>query len=223
MTTDIVLTKNAGRLQRGIALVLMLSVVACIAVPRIRHSILRAAGWMLVVDDRVGSADVIVISGDAYGSGVLEASDLVHSGVATRVAVFAYPPDAVKREFARRGIPYEDRSAISLRELRSLGLVSAEQIPTYVTGTEDEGPKLARWCDEQRLHSVLVVATPDHSRRARRVLHRFMKGHQTTVAVCSTHYSEFDPDRWWDSRSGIRTEIMELEKLLLDIVCHPFS
>jgi hypothetical protein len=50
-----------------------------------------------------------------------------------------------------------------------------------------------------------------------------MKGHQTTLTVCSTPYSAFDPDRWWNSRDGIRTEIVESEKLLLDIVRHPIS
>jgi hypothetical protein len=223
MTTDIRQTMIAGRLRRGIALVLVLLAIASIAVPAIRLSILRAAGWTLVVNERVGAADIIVVSGDADGAGVLEASDLVHSGVATRVAVFTYAPNAVEREFTRRGIPSEDRTARSVRHLRALGLVSTEQIPTYVTGTEDEGPVLARWCDEQRFHSVVMVATSDHSRRLRRVLHRSMKGHQTRVAVCSARYSEFDPDRWWDSRDGIRTEIEELEKLLLDIMRHPIS
>jgi hypothetical protein len=213
----------AGRLRRGIALVLVLLAVASVAVPAIRHSILRAAGWTLVVNERVGSADIIVVSGETDGAGMLEASDLVHSGVATRVAVFTYAPNAVEREFTRRGIPYEDRTPRYVRQLRALGLVNVEQIPTYVTGTEDEGPALARWCDEQRFHSVVVVGTPDHSRRLRRVLHRSMKGHQTTVAVCPARYAGFDPDRWWNSRDGIRAEIIELEKLLLDIVRHPIS
>lgn len=211
------------KLRRGIALMLVLLTVASIAVPAIRHSILRAAGRTLVVNESVGLADIIVVSGEADGAGVLEASDLVHSGVATRVAVFSYARDAVETEFISRGIPYEDKTARYVRQLRALGLANVEQIPTFVTGTEDEGPTLARWCDEQRFHSVVVVGGRDHSRRLRRVLHRSMKGHQTTVAVCSSRYSLFDPDRWWNSRGGIRTEIIESEKLLLDIVRHPIS
>ena len=213
----------ARRLGSRIALVVGLLAIASIAVPSIRHSILRAAGRALVVDERVGSADIVVISGEADGAGVLEALDLVHSGVAMRLAVFADAPDAVEREFIRRGVRYENKAARSIRELRELGAVSVEQIPTPVTGTEDEGPALARWCDEQRFHSVVVVGIPDHARRLRRVLHRSMKGHQTTVAVSSTHYSEFDPDRWWNSRDGVRTEIEEMEKFLLDVVRHPIS
>jgi hypothetical protein len=216
-------TMITSRPRRGITLVLVLLAVASIAVPAIRHSILRAAGRTLVVNECAGLADIIVISGESDGAGVLEASDLVHSGVATRVAVFTYAPNAMEREFTRRGIPYEDRTARFVRQLRSLGIVDVEQIPTYVTGTEDEGPALARWCDEQRFHSIVVVGNPDHSRRLRRVFHRSVKGHQTTVAVCSTPYSGFDPDQWWNSHTGIRTEIMESEKLFLDFVRHPIS
>jgi len=50
-----------------------------------------------------------------------------------------------------------------------------------------------------------------------------MKGHQTRVTAHSARYSEFDPDRWWQSRRGIRTEVAELQKLLLDVVRHPIN
>src|SRR6266446_8033482 len=87
--------------------VLILSVallaVTIMTVPAIRTPILLAAGWALVVDEPVGPADVIVVAIDAGGAGLLEAADLVHSGIATRVAVFSDPPDAVAREFIRRG------------------------------------------------------------------------------------------------------------------------
>jgi hypothetical protein len=32
-----------------------------------------------------------------------------------------------------------------------------------------------------------------------------------------------DPDRWWKTRGGVRTEIIELQKLLLDFTLHPIS
>ena len=64
-------------------------------IPALREPILRAAGWALVVTDSVEPADIIVLAADPSGAGVLEAADLVHSGIATRVAVFADPPDSV--------------------------------------------------------------------------------------------------------------------------------
>jgi hypothetical protein len=191
-----------------------------VGIPGIRGAILRAAGWALVIDEPVASADIVVVAVDAGAAGVLEAADLVHNGIATRVAVFADPPDPVDREFIRRGIPYEDAAARSSRQLGSLGVTAIEQIPRAV-GTEAEGQVLPAWCDQHRFRSVVVVSTPDHSRRLHRVLHRSMKNHQTRVTVRVTRYSAFDPDRWWESRGGIRTGIIELEKLLLDVIFHP--
>jgi hypothetical protein len=98
-----------------------------------------------------------------------------------------------------------------------------EFIPIFVTGSEDEGPALADWCDQQRFHSVMVVTSSDHTRRLRRVLHRSMKDRRTRVAVHAARCSIFDPDRWWQSHRGIRTEVAELEKLVLDVVRHPIS
>jgi len=212
-----------ARRWAAILLGVVLLGAASIGISAIRQRLLRAAGWALVVSDRIEPADTIVVSLDADGAGVLEAADLVHSGVATRVEVFADPPDSVDLEFIRRGIPYEDAAARSVRQLRALGVDTIDQIPRKVAGTEDEGRVLPDWCDQQRFRSVVVVSTSDHSRRLRRVLHRSMKGHKTRVTVRSSRYSEFDPDRWWEAHDGIRTEIGELEKLLFDVVRHPIS
>lgn len=188
-----------------------------------RRPLLRSAGWILVSDDPIRPADAIVIAIDAGAAGVLEAADLVHGGIASHVALFADPPNGVEREFIRRGIAYEDGAARDTRRLHALDIASVEQIPRTVDGTEDEGRVLPGWCDARHLRSVVVVSSSDHSRRLRRVLRRAMKGRPATVMVRRARYSEFDPDRWWQSRDGIRTEIIEFEKLLLDVVRHPFS
>lgn len=175
-----------------------------------------------MAEDPLGPAEVIVIAADADAAGVLEAVDLVHAGIARRVAVFGDPPDAVDQEFLRRGVPYEDRAARSTRQLSSLGVTAIVQI-ARASGTEAEARVLPGWCDQQRIRSLVFVTTRDHSRRARRVLQRAMQGHPTTIIVRPTRYSEFDPDRWWKTRDGARTGIVELQKLLLDVIRHPMS
>jgi hypothetical protein len=197
-------------------------VASVLAIRPLRVSLLRAAGWALVINEPVGPADVIVVSIDAGPAGALEAADLVRSGIATRVAVFADPPSEEDLEFIRRGIPYDDVAARQMQRLRSLGVHDVEQI-SRVDGTESEGQVLPRWCDESRLGSIVVVTTKDHSRRLRRVLDRAMQGHATRVTVQVARYSTFDPDRWWETRGGTRIEIIELQKLLLDVVLHPMQ
>ncbi len=202
---------------------LALVVLAILAIRPIREPVLRAAGWALVVNEEpVAPVDVIVITLDSDGAGALEAADLVHSGVSKRVAVFEDPPSGEDLEFIRRGLPYEDAGARQIRQLTMLGVTDVMQI-SKIDGTESEGQALPQWSDEQHLRSIVVVTTKDHSRRMRRVLDRAMKGHPTQVTVQAARYSNFDPDRWWETRGGVRTEIIELQKLLLDFVRHPFS
>ncbi len=81
---------------------------------------------------------------------------------------------------------------------------------------------LAPWCDRNGFRSVVFVAARDHSRRIRRILDREMKGHRTRVMVQAENFGKFDPDSWWKTRSGVRKEIIELQKLLLDVIMHPF-
>ena len=207
-----------------ILVVVALAAFAMVAVRSLREPVLRAAGWALVANEPVAPADIIVVSLDSGGAGALEAADLVQRGISKRVAVFMDPPSGADQEFIRRGLPYEDAGASQICQLRLLGVTDVVQISTIEgASTEGEGQALPPWCDEHQLQSVVFVADMDHSRRVRRVLDRVMKGHSTRVTVQPARYSNFDPDRWWESRHGIGTEIVGLQKLLLDVVLHPMS
>jgi hypothetical protein len=212
-----------SRQPRWVLVVVALAVAAIVAVPSVWGPVLRTAGWALVVNEPIMPADIIVISSDSGGAGTLEAADLIQSGFATRVAVFADPPSGEDHEFIRRGLPYEDGAARQIRQLRWLGVTDVVQIPRTDVGTEGEAQVLPPWCDQHQFRSIVVVAARDHSRRLRRVLDRAMKGHPTRVTVRAERYSNFDPDRWWETRGGVRTEIIELQKLVLDVVLHPMS
>jgi hypothetical protein len=198
-----------------------LAAAAIVLVPSVREPVLRAAGWALVVNEPVAPADIIVISLDSSGAGALEAADLVQSGIAARVAVFSDPPGGEDLEFIRRGLPYEDAEARQIRQLRSLGVTDIVKIDRTDAGTQGEGQVLPPWCDEHEFRSIIFVAARDHARRIRRVLNRTMRGHATRVTVWPERYSGFDPDRWWETRSGMRTAIVEFQKLMLDVILHP--
>lgn len=208
---------------RYLAPALLVAAVVTLLLPTARHAVLRAAGWWLVAEDPLAAADVIVIAVGGGSAGVIEAANLVHQGIAGRVALLAEPPTPAEREFARRGIAYEDGAEISARHLRLLGVSAVERIPNRVDGTEAAGRVLDEWCAHRQLKSVVIVSAADHSRRLRRVLQRSMRGCAARVVVRSARYSQFDPDSWWRTRGGIRTQIVETEKLLLDLARHPWS
>lgn len=200
---------------------LALLVVAAAAGYFASEPILRSMGRALVVDEPLSPADIIVVSGYTEGAGTLEAADLVQSGIAQRVAVFVDPPAGEDLEFIRRGLPYEDRAAMQIRQLKSLGVTDIVQIPMPDAGTRSESQMLPQWSEEHGFRSIVMIASADHSRRLRRVLDRTMAGRPTRVTVHRTRYASFDPDRWWHTRHDTRTAIVELQKLVWDFVQHP--
>jgi hypothetical protein len=145
-----------------ILVVLALAAFVIVAIRSLREPALRAAGWALVVNEPVASADIILISLDSGAAGALEAADLVQSGISKRVGVFNDPPNEVDHEFIRRGLPYDDAAARQIGQLRSLGVTDVVQI-SRVDGTEAEGRVLPPWCDEHQLQSIVVVANKDRA------------------------------------------------------------
>jgi uncharacterized SAM-binding protein YcdF (DUF218 family) len=190
-------------------------------VPALRHSLLRSAGWALVAEDLPAKADIIVVSTDGLGAGILEAADLAHAGFANRVAIFDRPTTRMSREFAHRGLQSLDLKSVYIQLLHGLGITDIAVIPPVV-GTADEGKVLQQWCAANSIHSILFVSVTDHSRRTRRVLDRALAAHGVRVMVRYARYSEFDPDSWWQTRGGQRTEVIESQKLLVDFLRHPF-
>jgi hypothetical protein len=54
------------------------------------------------------------------------------------------------------------------------------------------------------------------------VLNRALHQDGITVTVRWTRFSQFDPDSWWQTRNGQRVEIVESQKLIADVLRHPF-
>lgn len=212
--------KPAVRFGIGLLSIVAVAAIIATAVPALRHSLLRSAGWALVAEDPSAKADIIVISTDALGAGVLEAADLVQAGFATRVAVFDRPQTRTSREFARRGVQPFDLKSVSIQLLHGLGITDVAVLPPVV-GTVDEGTVLRQWCAANSIHSILFVSVADHSRRTRRVLDRALGRRGVQVMVRYARYSEFDPDSWWQTRGGQRIQAVESEKLLVDFLRHP--
>jgi hypothetical protein len=113
-------------------LTLALAAFAIVAIRSLREPVLRAAGLALVVNNEpVAPADIIVLTIDSGGAGALEAADLVQSGVSKRVAVFEDPPSREGSEFIRRGFPYEDQAARQIRPGQCRSLTKGTKTPFW--------------------------------------------------------------------------------------------
>lgn len=193
------------------------------AVVVFRDPLLRGLGGALVVDEPVEPVEIIVVPQWTGDAGAIDAADLIRSGIAGRVAVLPEPPKPAEGELARRGIHDRDKTTDMVRLLGLLGVSNVEVISNPAASTEAEGEVLLSWCHQHQFRIIVVVSAPDHSRRVRRVLDRSFRGHPTKILVRSARYAAFDPNEWWKTRDGIRTGIVELQKLLLDFARHPLS
>jgi hypothetical protein len=214
---------TARRPSRTRVVWLVVIVAAAAALLLFRARILRAAGWALVREDPIAAADAIVVPQWAQDAGAIEGADLFRKGYGNVVVVFAAPADPAAEELARRGVRDPNGAVRLVGLLGALGVPRVEQISADNGGTDAEGSALAAWCDRRHAASIIVVSTRDHSRRVRRVVRRSLRGRHVAVIVRSTRYDPFDPDRWWQTRDGVRTELIELEKLLVEVVRHPLS
>jgi hypothetical protein len=190
-----------------------------------REGLLRKVGQGLVHQDELRQADAIIIAVDGTAPEVLAAADLVRAGYASKVWVLTGPPDELGLEFARRGLPYADKSTVALNTLRALGVKNAELVLPRVDGTNSEIDLLPRWLKEKQYENIIFVVVADHSHRVRRMLDRTLVK-EKPVPTIAVHYSEFaqyKSDDWWRSRGGIRTVIVEYQKLAIDILSHPFG
>jgi hypothetical protein len=201
----------------------LLAIGAGIAAVAFQGPILRRVGGVLLIDDPVHAVEIIVLPQWLGDAGALDAADLVKSGIADRVAVLPEPPKPAELELARRGVPFPTKTEDALRLLGLLGVTEVEVVPTLASSTEAEGLVLVAWCHERQFQRILVLSSPDHSRRVRRVLDRAFRGQPTQVLVRAARYSAFDPDTWWQTRDGLRIGIVECQKLLLDFARHPIS
>ncbi len=215
--------KRNRRRRWPLVLAVVLLVAATLGVPPVRVAGLQALGRTLTTADPVSTSDVIVISIDAGEAGVLEAADLVREQHSTRVAVCSEPISIAETELARRGVQPDDAATRAIRQLSALGISETMRIQARVAGTNEMASALPRWMDEQKFSSAVLVTSTDHARRTKRAVRRGANGSSVRIVVRPSRYSSFDPEHWWRSRGTLRTGIIEIQKLFLDVLRHPFS
>jgi hypothetical protein len=211
-------------LKFKVAFIMLLAIVLLtLFVQPWRDGLLIKVGLTLVHHDELQQADAIVIAVDGTAPEVLEAVDLVHTGYAPKVWVLAGPPDELGLEFARRGLPYADKSTVAVSTLKALGVKNAEIAHPRVDGTNSEIHMLPGWLAEKKYKKIIFVVVADHSSRVRRILDRALKTEHTSsiIIVRYSKFAQYKAEDWWRARGGIRTVIVEYQKLILDVLQHP--
>jgi uncharacterized SAM-binding protein YcdF (DUF218 family) len=111
---------------------------------------------------------------------------------------------------------------LSVEAAEGLGLPGAAMVVSYeAQSTYDEAVNLSRLAEERGWHSLIVVTTPFHTRRAARTFRCLVPG--VSIQASAAPDPRFDPGRWWGTEDGLVTVFNELLKLGFYWVNHGIS
>jgi uncharacterized SAM-binding protein YcdF (DUF218 family) len=199
--------------QRGGILVnlvvLVCFVVFCAVLYIARGPILRfvAESWM--IEDVEGKADALIVLSDDnfYADRAQRAAELLREGKATlivasgrRLRPNAGIAELMEHDLIERGVPKD----------------KIVRLPHDADNTREEAEAVARLAKERRWHSVIVVTSNYHTRRARYIFRKvFPQGIE--VYVASARDGDFDPLHWWEKRKSIKELTKEFAGMVVAI------
>ena len=176
-----------------------------------------AGAHYLITEAPLDKADVIVVlSGSAnYKERAHEAARLFHEGRAPRIVITNDNERGPWSSPDQRNLFFYERS---LAELRNAGVPSqsVEVVMQPVTGTYEEAGVIRDYAQQHGLHSILIVTSAYHSRRALWVFSRVFRdtGIQVGLIGAKTGEESPPPITWWLTLRGWRLVPSEYVKLV---------
>lgn len=212
-------TANARRSPRRwtiVGIVLAVAAISALVLVIERAAVLTWTGSLLVFEDDLVPADVVLPLAGGDWDREIEAAELFRSGHARTVLLTLEPEAATRTYLVDRGVHLPTAEEIRLQVLVALG-VPRERITVIkqpVTSTLDEARFVGEWAARSGVRAVIIVSTPYHTARAKYIFERYAATPRTRFIVRPTTRGEFRPDNWWTSRAMLREGIFELEKLI---------
>jgi uncharacterized SAM-binding protein YcdF (DUF218 family) len=192
-------TQHGGIFFRLLALLLLAMLIG--AVYLVRHPLLKLAGGWWVVEDRPERADAILVLGDDNFAGdrAARAAELFRDGMAPAVVAsgrllrsYAGIAELIDRDLQARGVP---ASAIV-------------RFPQRAANTREEAQALRDLVKSRGWRRVLLVTSNYHTRRARYIFRKVFPA-QVGVLTIAARDSDYDADRWWETRQGRKLFFLE--------------
>lgn len=172
---------------------------------------------LLITESPIESADAIVVLGGSanYKERARAAAKLLQEGRSPRVLVTNDNMRGPWSNAQQRNPFFYERS---LEEIANAGVstTKVELLPQPVANTHEEAELVKQYAEEHQLHSVLIVTSAYHSRRALWVFSRVFR--DTGIRIGLIHVRPGDesprPATWWFSLRGWRLVPTEYVKLV---------
>jgi uncharacterized SAM-binding protein YcdF (DUF218 family) len=192
--------QRGGIFFRLIFLIFILVVCAVLYLARV--PLLRLAGEFWVVDEPPETSDVIVVlSGDNYDAErATRAASLFKSGMAPRVVAtgralrsYATTTDLMKRDLVEHGVP---ESVIV-------------PFTHKADDTRDEAAVVSEFVASHGWKKILLVTSNYHTRRSQYIYEHMLPSSDQLLTVAAPD-SDYDPNYWWKTRTGVKIFFHEL-------------
>jgi uncharacterized SAM-binding protein YcdF (DUF218 family) len=189
----------------ALALLLLLVVVGVV--------VFRNVGRWLVREDALGKADVIVVLSGGLPFRAQAAAEVFKSGYAP--AVWVSRPLGPREELAALGIQFVGEEDYDRKILLQQGVPDAaiRIFPDTIVNTQDEVEEISREMRRDRMQTVIIVTSPQHTRRVR-ALWRKLVGDEPRVIVRAAWDDPFDADHWWRTTADVLAVVREAMGLL---------
>lgn len=182
--------------------------------------ILKAAGGYLLVEHPPEKADLIVcLTGQAIDRG-LEAAELYKSGYAPRIFIGREELPEGYELLRSRGFRFPETRDLFFSMVQFLGVPEAAMVTTdrFVGSTIVEAQMVSDLVREKSYHSLIIVTSPLHTRRAWLTFKCAFAQDQVKLMMVPSRYSDFRADDWWKTRRHIRDLVIEYQKLVFYVL-----
>lgn len=176
---------------------------------------LPAAGRFLVVADTPEQADAIVVLAGSYPDRVFEAVELYRQGLAPRILLCREVENSGYRRAAELGVSIPRPSDINRAVAEQLGVPASavEVLDRFGDSTYSEAEAVIDEALRRGYHTILLVTSKYHSRRAA-AIYRFLAAGHVKFIMRPARDDDFQSEGWWRDRISTRRLIIEYQKML---------
>ena len=169
----------------------------------------RGVGHWLIREDPLAPADAIVVLSGGMPYRAEGAADLYRGRYAPQIWITR--PESPAPDLAAKGISFTREEEYSRAVLIHSGVPANAVfiLPGEIVDTQQEVEEIAKEMREERKAEVIIVTSPQHTRRAR-LLWRRLAGPGQLAIVRGAPEDPFDSNYWWRNTRDIYSVVREL-------------
>jgi len=192
---------------------ILLAAVACLLIVLALAAFFGVGRWLVVEDPLVKARAIAVLSG-GMPIRAIEAGTLYRQGYAPEVWLThsSEPGESLKA----MGIPFEGGEELySTRVLIHEGVPAAaiRVLEPPIVNTADEVRVISAALGREKNHSVIIVTSKPHTRRARFLWHKLAPEDCRAIVRAASH-DPFDPQHWWRNSKDALDVVREVLGLM---------